>query len=187
VRILSLFGAGALAGYTIALRIIIVALLPSWGMSNAVATLVGQNLGAGKPERAERSVWIVGLYNMAFLLAVMGAFLWGAERLLSLFSADPAVQELGALCLRVVSCGYAFYAWGMVLVQAFNGAGDTVTPTWINLGCYWLFQIPVALVLARVLGYGPLGVFLAITLAESLLAVVGLAVFRRGVWKTRAV
>jgi putative MATE family efflux protein len=187
VRILSLFGAGALAGYTIALRIVIVALLPSWGMSNAVATLVGQNLGAGKPDRAERSVWIVGLYNMVFLLGVMAVFLVGAEPLIAVFSSDPEVQRLGALCLRVVSYGYAFYAWGMVLVQAFNGAGDTVTPTWINLGCYWLFQIPLALGLAQALGYGPLGVFLAITLAESLLAVVGLLVFRRGAWKRQRV
>jgi putative MATE family efflux protein len=187
VRILSVFGAVALAGYTIALRIIVVALLPSWGMSNAVATLVGQSLGAGKPERAERSVWIVGLYNMIFLLGVMAVFLWRAEPLIALFSPDPAVQRLGAQCLRVVSYGYAFYAWGMVLVQAFNGAGDTVTPTWINLGCYWLFQIPVALVLAPGLGYGPLGVFLAITLAESLLAAVGLIVFRRGGWKGKVV
>ncbi len=183
VRILTVFGASALAGYTIALRIIIVALLPAWGMSNAVATLVGQNLGAGKPDRAERSVWIVGLYNMAFLLVVMAAFLWGAEPLIALFSPDAEVQRLGAQCLRVVSYGYAFYAWGMVLVQAFNGAGDTVTPTWINLGCYWLFQIPLAVGLSLPLGYGPLGVFLAITLAESLLAVVGLVVFRRGAWK----
>jgi Na+-driven multidrug efflux pump len=187
VRILSVFGAVALAGYTIALRIIVVALLPSWGMSNAVATLVGQSLGAGKPERAERSVWIVGLYNMIFLLGVMAVFLWRAEPLIALFSPDPAVQRLGAQCLRVVSYGYAFYAWGMVLVQAFNGAGDTVTPTCINLGCYWLFQIPVALVLAPGLGYGPLGVFLAITLAESLLAAVGLIVFRRGGWKGKVV
>jgi putative MATE family efflux protein len=185
VRILTPFGAPALAGYTIALRIIIVALLPSWGMSNAVATLVGQNLGAGKPERAERGVWLVGLYNMAFLLGVMGVFLWWAEPLIAVFTSDPSVQVLGATCLRVVSYGYAFYAWGMVLVQAFNGAGDTVTPTWINLGCYWGFQIPVALLLAGGLGYGPLGVFLAITLAESLLAVVGLVVFRRGAWKKR--
>ena len=187
VRILTPFGAAALAGYTIALRIVIVALLPSWGMSNAVATLVGQNLGAGKPGRAERSVWIVGLYNMAFLLAVMAVFLWRAEPLIAVFTSDPEVQRLGALCLRVVSYGYAFYAWGMVLVQAFNGAGDTRTPTLINLGCYWCFQIPLALVLARGLDQGPLGVFLAITIAESLLAVVGLLVFRRGGWKRQAV
>jgi putative MATE family efflux protein len=187
VRILTPFGASALAGYTIALRIVVVALLPSYGMSNAVATLVGQSLGAGQPDRAERSVWIVGLYNMVFLLGIMGAFLWAAEPLVAVFSADPAVQELGALCLRVVSYGYAFYAWGLVLVQAFNGAGDTVTPTWINLGCYWLFQVPFALVLAYGLGQGPLGVFLAITCAESLLAIVGLLVFRRGRWKQRRV
>jgi len=187
VRILTPFGAVALAGYTIALRVVVVALLPAWGLSNAVATLVGQNLGARKPERAERSVWIAGLYNMVFLLGVMALFLWKAEPIVALFSADPEVQRMGALCLRVVSYGYAFYAWGMVLVQAFNGAGDTVTPTWINLFCYWLLQIPVALVLARGLGYGPLGVFLAITVAESVIAVVGLVVFRRGAWKRKEV
>jgi Na+-driven multidrug efflux pump len=184
VRILTPFGAAALAGYTIALRIVIVALLPSWGMSNAVATLVGQNLGARKPDRAERSVWLVGGYNMAFLLGVMAVFLWWAEPLIAVFSSDPEVQALGATCLRVVSYGYAFYAWGMVLVQAFNGAGDTRTPTWINLGCYWCFQIPLALGLARGLDYGPLGVFYAITLAESLLAVVGILLFRKGGWRT---
>ena len=152
-----------------------------------MATLVGQNLGAGKPERAERSVWIAGLYNMAFLLGVMALFLWKAEAIVGLFSADPEVQRMGALCLRVVSYGYAFYAWGMVLVQAFNGAGDTVTPTWINLVCYWLLQIPVAWALARGLDQGPLGVFLAITVAESVIAVVGLVVFRRGSWRRKVV
>lgn len=187
VRILMPFGAAALAGYTIAIRIIIVALLPSWGMSNAVATLVGQNLGAAKPDRAERSVWLVGLYNMAFLLAVMVAFLCWGEPLIAVFTSDTEVQRLGAECLRVVSYGYAFYAWGMVLVQAFNGAGDTRTPTLINLGCYWLFQIPLALVLARVLDQGPLGVFAAITVAESVLAIVSLVVFRRGAWKQQIV
>jgi putative MATE family efflux protein len=187
VRILTPFGAAALAGYTIALRVIIVALLPAWGLANAVATLVGQNLGARKPERAERSVWIAGLYNMGFLLAVMVLFLWAADSLVAVFTADTEARAIGATCLRVVSYGYAFYAWGMVLVHAFNGAGDTVTPTWINLFCYWLFQIPLALVLARGLGQGPLGVFLAITLAESLLAVAGLVAFRRGTWKQKMV
>src|SRR5262245_2541687 len=187
VRILTPFGAASLAGYTIALRVIVVALLPSWGMSNAVATLVGQNLGARKPERAERSVFMVGLYNMAFLLAVMLVFLAWGEPLIAVFTSDPEVQRLGAQCLRIVSYGYAFYAWGMVLVQAFNGAGDTKTPTWINLGCYWCFQLPMALVLARGLDQGPLGVFLAITIAESVLAVVGLLVFRRGAWKRQEV
>ena len=187
VRILTPFGAAALAGYTIALRIVIVAILPSWGMTNAVATLVGQNLGAGKPDRAERSVWQVGLYNMVFLLGVMVVFLWWAEPLIGVFTSDPEVLRLGADCLRIVSYGYAFYAWGMVLVQAFNGAGDTRTPTWINLGCYWCFQIPLGLALARGLGYGPHGVFYAITIAESMLAVVGLVLFRRGGWKRQVV
>jgi putative MATE family efflux protein len=187
VRILTPFGAAALAGYTIALRVIVVALLPSWGMSNAVATLVGQNLGARRPERAARSVRLVGLYNMTFLLAVMVAFLLWAEPLVAVFTSDPEVRRLGAQCLRVVSYGYGFYAWGMVLVQAFNGAGDTRTPTLVNLGCYWCFQLPLALTLARGLDFGPLGVFLAITVAESLLAVVGLVVFRRGGWKRQLV
>jgi putative MATE family efflux protein len=187
VRILTPFGAAALAGYTIALRIVMVTLLPAWGLSNAVATLVGQNLGARKPERAERSVWITGFYNMGFLLLVMVAFLGWGERLIAVFSAEPEVQRLGALCLRVFSYGYAFYAWGMVLLQAFNGAGDTATPSWINVFCYWLFQIPIALVMSRLVGMGPLGVFLAITLTESLVAVVSLVLFRRGKWKAQAV
>jgi putative MATE family efflux protein len=187
VRILTPFGAAALAGYTIALRIIIVAILPSWGMTNAVATLVGQNLGAGKPERAERAVWITGLYNMVFLMGVAVIFIAWPEPLIAVFTSDPAVLELGATCLRVVSYGYAFYAWGMVMVQAFNGAGDTRTPTWINLFCYWLFQVPLAWALARTFGMGPLGVFLAITVAESLVAVVGILAFRRGRWKQQVV
>jgi putative MATE family efflux protein len=187
VRILTPFGAAALAGYTIALRIIVVAILPSWGMTNAVATLVGQNLGAGKPDRAERSVWITGLYNMAFLLLVAAVFIVWPEALISVFTSDPDVLALGAECLRVVSYGYAFYAWGMVIMQAFNGAGDTTTPTWINLACYWLFQIPLALGLSRAANLGPLGVFLAITIAESLVAVVGIVVFRNGRWKERVV
>jgi putative MATE family efflux protein len=187
VRILTPFGAAALAGYTIALRIVIVAILPSWGMTNAVATLVGQNLGAGKPDRAERSVWLVGVYNMVFLIGVMCAFLWWAEPLIAVFTSDPDVLRFGADCLRIVSYGYGFYAWGMVLVQAFNGAGDTRTPTWINFACYWCFQIPLALVLARGVSLEAYGVFYAITGAESLLAVVGLVMFRRGGWKRQRV
>jgi putative MATE family efflux protein len=187
VRILTPFGSAALAGYTLAIRIIVVALLPSWGMSNAAATLVGQNLGAGRPERAERSVWLTGLYNMVFLAGVAVVFIAFAERLLAVFTPDPEVQAIGALCLRVVSYGYVFYAWGMVMVQAFNGAGDTWTPTVVNLACYWLFQIPLAVSLARGLEMGPTGVFLAITIAESLLAVVAVVCFRRGTWKTRVV
>jgi len=184
VRIVAVFGDAALAGYTVALRIIIFALLPSWGMSNAAATLVGQNLGAGKPDRAERSVWVTGFANMCFLGLVAIAFITFSERLIGLFTTDPAVVPYGVSCLRFISYGYVFYAYGMVMVQSFNGAGDTNTPTLINLCCYWLFQIPLAYSLAIPLGFGAKGVFVAITIAESLLAVVAVAVFRRGKWKT---
>ena len=187
VRIVSLFGSAAVAGYTVAVRILIVALLPSWGMSNAAATLVGQNLGAGKPERAERSVWLTGLANMAFLAGVTVLFLVFADELVHIFTDDPAVVPYAVDCLRYVSYGYVFYAWGMVLVQAFNGAGDTWTPTLINLFCFWVFEIPLAYVLALRTGLGARGVFLAITAAESLLAVIGLFVFRGGRWKTKKV
>jgi len=187
VRILTPFGSAALAGYTIAIRIVVFAILPAWGMSNAAATLVGQNLGAGKPDRAERSVWLTGLLNMLFLGAVAVVFVLFADPLVRIFTRDPAALAFGADCLRLISYGYVFYAWGMVVVQAFNGAGDTTTPTWVNFFCYWLFQIPLAWALARPLGLGPNGVFLAITISESLLAVVGILLFRRGRWKTRVV
>ena len=187
VRIVAVFGDAALAGYTVALRIIIFALLPSWGMSNAAATLVGQNLGAGKPDRAERSVWVTGLANMFFLGLVAIAFIIFAEPLIGIFTTDPAVVPYGVSCLRFISYGYIFYAYGMVMVQSFNGAGDTNTPTVINLCCYWLFQIPLAYSLAIPFGFGAKGVFVAITISESLLAVVSVLVFRRGKWKTRKV
>jgi Na+-driven multidrug efflux pump len=187
VRLLTPYGAASLAGYTIAVRIIVVAILPSWGMCNAAATLVGQNLGAGKPDRAERAVWLTGMYNMGFLALVSVVFIVFAEALVASFSPDQGVVALGASCLRIVSYGYVFYAWGMVMVQAFNGAGDTTTPTWINLGCYWLFQIPLAFALARPLGFGVLGVFWAIPVAEAFVALASVVVFRRGAWKTRTV
>ncbi len=187
VRLLTPFGSAALAGYTIALRIIVVAILPSWGMCNAAATLVGQNLGAGKPERAERSVWLTGFYNMGFLCLVAVVFIAFSEPLVGFFTTDPEVRRLGGECLRIVSYGYAAYAWGMVMVQAFNGAGDTTTPTWINLFCYWMFQIPLAWGLARGLELGPNGVYYAITVAESLIALVAIYYFRKGRWKERVV
>ena len=187
VRILSGFGSSVLAGYTIGLRIIVFALLPSWGMSNAAATMVGQSLGAGKPDRAERSVWIAGFYNMIFLGAVGLVFVIFAPQLISLFTDDPAVVPWGTACLRFVSFGFLFYAYGMVITQAFNGAGDTWTPTWLNLFCFWLWEIPLAYVLAKVLGFGPKGVFLAITIAFSTIAVASAALFRRGKWKLKKV
>ncbi len=186
-RILSTFGEVVLTGYTVALRVIVVAILPAWGMSNAASTLVGQNLGAGKPDRAERSVWVTGLANMIFLGLISAWFIFWPEPVIRAFNSDPRVLPIGAECLRVVSYGYIFYAFGMVMVQAFNGAGDTRTPTVINLFCYWLFQIPLAWWLAMKAGYGATGVFLAIAIAESMLAVVAMLIFRRGAWKLQKI
>jgi putative MATE family efflux protein len=187
MRVMALFGDTALAGYTIAIRIIIFSILPAWGLANAAATLVGQNLGARQIDRAERSVWLTSLYNMIFLGAIGLLFLVLAEELVGLFSTDPAILEIGADCLRILSYGYLFYALGMVMEQAFNGAGDTMTPTFINFVCYWLCQIPLAWVLAVSLELGPRGVFWAIMVSETLLAVIGVAFFRRGRWKKRQI
>ncbi len=187
VRIVSLFGSAAVAGYTIAIRIIIFSILPSWGMSNAAATLVGQNLGAGKPERAAASVWHTGFYNMVFLLAVSVIFLLMPQVLVGWFTTDPEVLAFGATTLRILCCGYGFYAWGMVMVQAFNGAGDTRTPTIINLVAYWLLQIPLAWVLARHTSLGVAGVLWAVPIAECLLSAAAIVAFRRGSWRNRVV
>ncbi|HEX7253070.1 MAG TPA: MATE family efflux transporter [Thermoanaerobaculia bacterium] len=187
VRIISAFGSAALAGYTIGIRIIVFAILPSWGLSNAGATLVGQNLGAKKPDRAEKSVRIAGLYNMIFLGTIGLFFVSLAEPVVRLFTSDPAILPIGASCLRTVSYGFLFYAWGMVITQAFNGAGDTFTPTLINLFCFWLWEIPIAYLLSRHTALGVRGVFFAITIAFSTLAVVSFAIFRRGRWKTTRV
>jgi putative MATE family efflux protein len=187
VRIVSSFGSDAVAGYTIAIRIIVFALLPSWGLANAAATLVGQGLGAGKPERAERAVWLAGFYNMLFLGTVGALFVAFAGPIVSVFTRDPAVAPLAEMCLRTISYGFLFYAYGMVITQSFNGAGDTWTPTWINLGCFWLWEIPLAYQLARHGGLGPRGVALAVTIAFSTVAVVSAVIFRRGRWKERRV
>ena len=187
VWIIGGFGASAVAGYTLAIRLIVFAILPSWGLANAAATLVGQNLGAGSPERAEKSVWRAGLFNMLFLLAIAVIFVAAAGPLIRLFSTDAVVVAHGIACLRWVSYGYPFYAWGMVMVQAFNGAGDTYTPTVINFFCYWLFQLPLAYLLAHHTGLGATGVFMAITIAETAIALTGILVFRRGRWKHRTV
>ncbi|HTH65370.1 MAG TPA: MATE family efflux transporter [Gemmatimonadales bacterium] len=187
VRIISTFGSAALAGYTIAIRLVIFCLLPSWGLSNAAATMVGQSLGAKDPDRAERAVWIAGRYNMVVLGVVGLAFIALAQPIVGLFTQDAAAAPIGALALRTMSYGFVFYALGMVLTTAFNGAGDTWTPTWINLACFWLWEIPLAYVLARVLRLGPFGAFLAITIGYSSLALVSVLLFRRGRWKQRAV
>jgi putative MATE family efflux protein len=187
VWIVGRFGSAVVAGYTIAIRIIVFTILPAWGLANAAATLVGQNLGAGRVDRAEASVWRSALYNFGFLVTVAALFIGFAEPLVRLFSPDPEVVAAGVACLRYVSYGYGFYAYGMVIVQAFNGAGDTMTPTVINLFCYWVLPIPLAFVLANATGLGATGVFLAIMIAESLIAVIGVLVFRRGSWKRREV
>jgi putative MATE family efflux protein len=187
VRILSTFGSAALAGYTIGLRIVFVALLPSFGISNAAATMVGQNLGARQPDRAERAVWQAARYNMVFLGGVGVAFLLFAPVIIGAFARDATVHAFGVACLRIVSAGFVFYALGMVLTQSFNGAGDTWTPTIINVGVFWLLEIPLAFMLARHTGLGAHGVFAALAIAYSSLAVVSAVIFRRGAWKARVV
>lgn len=183
MRIMAEFGSEVLAGYTIAIRVLMFTLMPSWGMSNAAATLVGQNLGAGAPERAETSVWKTGKYNAWFMVLVSLVYLIFSEYILKIFSDDPKVIQYGALSLRVIAAGYVFYAYGMVVIQAFNGAGDTRTPTIINFFCFWVFQLPFAYLAALYLEWGVLGVLLAITVAEVLIAVVGIIWFRKGKWK----
>lgn len=187
IRILSTFGSAALAGYTIGIRIILFALLPSWGLSNAGATMVGQALGARKPERAERAVWIAGFYNMCFLGVVGVLFAVFAQPIAQIFTSDASVIPNAVDALRIIALGFVFYAYGMVLAAAFNGAGDTMTPTILNVVVFWLWEIPIAYVLAKVLGFGPRGVYFAVAVAFSTLAVVSAILFRRGKWKSRAV
>jgi putative MATE family efflux protein len=187
VRIISVFGSAAVAGYTIGFRVIIFALLPAFGLSNAAATMVGQNLGAGRPDRAERAVWTAMRYNMIFLGVVGLIFLVAARAITGIFTSDPLVQPMATACLRIVSVGFVFYACGMVLTQSFNGAGDTWTPTVLNIFIFWLWEIPLAWWLSTHGGFGAHGVFIALTVAYSTLAVVSAILFRRGTWKTRKV
>src|SRR5579864_1120068 len=187
VRIIATFGSAAAAANTLAIKIIVFAILPSWGMSNAAATLVGQNLGAGKPERAELAVWRTGFYNMLFLGSVGLVFIAFAERIIGWFTGDPAVFPIAVSGLRLLSYGYVSYAYGMVITAAFNGAGDTFTPTVLNLVCFWACQIPVAWLLAFHTSLGPRGVFIAVVISDSLLALLGILCFRRGTWKKTVV
>jgi len=187
VRLVSIFGAAALAGYTIAIRIVIFVILPSWGLSNAAATLVGQNLGAKQPDRAEKSVWRTGFYNVLFLGGIGVCFVLFAEPVIRLFTQDPAVTLLAVSCLRIISYGNIGYAYGMVMLQAFNGAGDTVTPTIVNLFGFWFLEIPLAYWLALPKGLGPKGVFLSIVIAEGAIAAASIVLFRNGKWKKRLI
>ncbi|MCA9738692.1 MAG: MATE family efflux transporter [Gemmatimonadota bacterium] len=186
VRVLAGFGPEAVAGYTLAIRVVMFALLPAWGLSNAAATMVGQNMGAGLPERAERSVWQACWMNMAFLGTVGLFFVVFARPLIGLFGVDAVTAGFARDALRIVSAGFLFYAFGMTLTQAFNGAGDAWTPTWLNVLCFWMWEIPLAWGLAFRGELGAHGVFVAIAVAYATLAVFAAVLFRRGRWKTVA-
>jgi putative MATE family efflux protein len=185
VYILTSFGSDAVAGNTIGIRIIIFACLPAWGVSNAAATLVGQNLGAGKPDRAEAAAMKAAWYNAACLAVVGAVFLAFAPQIVSMFSTDPAVAAYGSRCLRIVAAGFPFYGFAYVMIAAFNGAGDTRTPTLINIACLWLWEIPLAWTLAHPAGFGPTGVFIAVAVAFSTMALASTILFHQGHWKTR--
>jgi len=187
VRMIQSFGSAATAGYTVAIRIVYFSILPSWGLGSAAATLVGQNLGAKHPDKAEQSVWRASFFNMIFLGALSLVFLFFAPQLIGIFSHDPEVIKVGASCLRIISACYVLFAYGMVIVQAFNGAGDTFTPTIINLVCYWIVQLPLAFFLSRSLQLGANGIFWAILFTETLLGIISILVFRLGRWKSKVV
>ena len=187
VRIVSIFGSAALAGYTIAIRIVIFIILPSWGLSNAAATLVGQNLGAKQPQRAESAVWRTGFYNMIFLGVIGVLFVVFADPIVRLFTHDPEVIPLAASCLRIVSYGNIGYAYGMVMLQAFNGAGDTVTPTIVNFFGFWMLEIPLAYFLAIPMRMQARGAYFSIVAAEAAIAGVSIVLFKRGYWKKQQI
>ena len=187
VRVVSFFGTEALAGYTIAFRVIVFTLLPSWGMANAAATLVGQNLGAKQPERAEISVWRTAMYNALFLVLVSSIFFIFSADILRFFTDEVAVRDIGTSALRIICAGYIFFSYGMVISQAFNGAGDTKTPMWISLIVFWIVQIPLAYYLAVELDWKSDGVFFCIAFAHSLYAIIAIILFRRGKWKLKEV
>ena len=187
VRMVSSFGSVAVAGYTVGIRIFIFAILPSWGLSGAAATMVGQNLGARKPDRAQKAVYLTAIYNAIFLGLVALWFVFAPESLVHLFTTDPAVSSYAVDCLRIIGFGNLAYAFGMVMVQAFNGAGDTVTPTLVNAIGFWGVEIPAAWFLAYVADLGVRGVFLAIPLAHVVITVLGVTLFLRGKWKSRVI
>jgi Na+-driven multidrug efflux pump len=183
VRIVSLFGGAAVAGYTVAIRIVIFFILPSWGLSNAAATLVGQNLGAKRPDRAEQAVWRTGLYNVIFLGGIGVIFIIFATPVVKLFVQDPTVVPIAAMALRTFSCGNIGFAYVMVMLQAFNGAGDTWTPTMVNFFGFWVLLLPLAYWLAVPMHMGPEGGFVAFVVAQFAIAIASVALFKRGRWK----
>ena len=185
--ILGQLGKEITAGYTIAIRIIVFTILPAWGMANAAATLVGQNLGAGQPERAEQSAWRTAFFNMIFMAFVSLVYVAGAPFFIGLFTQEPGVVDAGSLALRIIAGGYVFYGYGMIISQAINGAGDTFTPTMLNFVCFWLIEAPLAWALAMWAQWGQTGVYWSIVIAESLMAISAILVFRRGKWKTTKV
>ena len=187
MRLVSMHSAEAVAGYTIAIRVILFVILPSWGLSNAVATLVGQNLGAGKPDRAEKTVWQVAVYNLIYMGLVALILIFSPGWIMSFFSDTPDVIANGMQSLRILSYGFVFLAVGSVATQAFNGAGDTMTPTWINGFAFWVVQIPLAWSLTRGAGWGPEGVYWSVFIADATMSIVGVTLFMRGSWKTRYV
>ena len=186
VRVNASFGAAAVAGYTVAMRVVLFGILPAWGLSNAAATMVGQSLGAKKPDRAEQAVWRAGLFNFYFLGSLGLLFVVFARPIVGVFSSDAEVSRIAITALRVVALGFPFYAYGMVLSSAFNGAGDTWTPTWLNVACFWVLEIPLAYFLSGPLKMGPTGVFVAVAVAFSTLALLSAILFRQGKWKTKA-
>lgn len=187
MQIVSGFGSEAVAGYTIAVRVVMFTILPAWGLSNASATLVGQNLGAGLPARAETTVWHIAKYNAIYMAIAAAAMLLFTRPIVLFFTQQPEVVEYAVQCLRIFAYGYVFWGFGMAIIQAFNGAGDTMTPTYINIFCFWVVQVPLAYTLALLLGLGPVGVFWAVFVSDVLTGIVGVAVFRRGKWKQRLV
>lgn len=187
MRVVALYGSAPIAAYTIALRLLEFAFLPAWGLGNAAATLVGQNLGANKPDRAEQSVWRAARYNTIFMSTLGVLMLLFAPQIVSWFSSDEEILRYGTHCLRILGIGYPMYAVGMIVIQALNGAGDTRTPSILNFICFWIIQIPAAYWLATGAGFGPEGVFIAIVVAESILTVLGVIVFRRGDWRQQKV
>ena len=187
IRILASFGSSVMAGYTIAIRIIIFTILPSWGLANATATLVGQNLGAGEPDRAEKTVWKAGFYNMIFLFILSVFFIFFAHPISSLFTDNTVVIKESALCLKVICLGYIFFAYQMIISQAFNGAGDTYTPTLLSFIFMWLIQIPLAYGLSYTMSLSSLGVYMAISISSVFISITAVILFRQGKWKTTIV